>query len=154
VSGIEADVAVVDYRLGNDKAPGPRKLPGEAHFTDIVLKRGLTSSGVPSAERMASILASLEPACVGRRNPPRRVFHVKSMSSGTNPRWHWLSRTAICAAIGGRRFSARQRTPNLRRQRAAVSRRIGIRIVRTVPEFVQGLDNLGTVASSHFDVRM
>jgi phage tail-like protein len=43
VSGIEADVAVVDYRPGNDKAPGPRKLPGEAHFTNIVLKRGLTA---------------------------------------------------------------------------------------------------------------
>jgi hypothetical protein len=28
VSGIEADVAVVDYRPGNDKVPGARKLPG------------------------------------------------------------------------------------------------------------------------------
>ena len=43
VSGIEADVVVVDYRPGNDKAPGPRKLPGDAHFTNIVLKRGMTS---------------------------------------------------------------------------------------------------------------
>jgi phage tail-like protein len=43
VSGIEAEVAVVDYRPGNDKSPGPRKLPGEAHFSNIVLKRGMTS---------------------------------------------------------------------------------------------------------------
>jgi phage tail-like protein len=43
VSGIEADVPVVDNRPGNDKAPGPRKLPGEAHFSNIVLKRGLTT---------------------------------------------------------------------------------------------------------------
>jgi phage tail-like protein len=43
VSGIDADVSVVDYRPGNDKAPGPRKLPGEAHFSNIVLKRGMTS---------------------------------------------------------------------------------------------------------------
>ena len=42
VSGIEADVAVVDNRPGTDKAPGFRKLPGEAHFANIVLKRGLT----------------------------------------------------------------------------------------------------------------
>jgi phage tail-like protein len=43
VSGIEADVAVVDYRPGNDKVPGARKLPGEAKFSNIVLKRGMTS---------------------------------------------------------------------------------------------------------------
>jgi phage tail-like protein len=42
VSGIEAEVPVVDNRPGSDKAPGPRKLPGEAHFTNIVLKRGMT----------------------------------------------------------------------------------------------------------------
>jgi phage tail-like protein len=43
VSGIEADVAVVDYRPGNDKVPGARKLPGEVKFSNIVLKRGMTS---------------------------------------------------------------------------------------------------------------
>jgi phage tail-like protein len=43
VSGIEADVAVTDYRPGNDKVPGARKLPGEAKFSNIVLKRGMTS---------------------------------------------------------------------------------------------------------------
>jgi phage tail-like protein len=43
VCGIEADVAIVDYRPGNDKVSGARKLPGEAKFTNIVLKRGLTS---------------------------------------------------------------------------------------------------------------
>jgi hypothetical protein len=30
VCGIEADVAVIDYRPGNDKVLGVRKLPGEA----------------------------------------------------------------------------------------------------------------------------
>jgi phage tail-like protein len=43
VSRIEADVAVTDYRPGNDKVPGARKLPGEAKFSNIVLKRGMTS---------------------------------------------------------------------------------------------------------------
>jgi phage tail-like protein len=42
VYGIEADVAVVDYRAGNDRAPSARKLPGEAKFSNIVLKRGMT----------------------------------------------------------------------------------------------------------------
>jgi phage tail-like protein len=43
VSGIEANVAVVDYRSGSDKGAGIRKLPGEAQFSNLVLKRGLTS---------------------------------------------------------------------------------------------------------------
>ena len=43
VCGIEAAVAVVDYRNGNDKLGTPRKLPGETTFTNITLKRGLTS---------------------------------------------------------------------------------------------------------------
>src|SRR5215472_10705279 len=43
VSGIEADVTAADYRNGNDKTSSPRKLPGEAKFTNIILKRGMTS---------------------------------------------------------------------------------------------------------------
>lgn len=43
VLGIEADVIVADYRNGNDKTSSPRKLPGEAKFTNIILKRGMTS---------------------------------------------------------------------------------------------------------------
>jgi phage tail-like protein len=43
VSGIGADVAVADFRPGSDKVSGARKLPGESTFTNIVLKRGMTS---------------------------------------------------------------------------------------------------------------
>ncbi len=43
VSGIEAGISVVEYRSGNDKTAGSRKLPGEASFQNTVLKRGLTS---------------------------------------------------------------------------------------------------------------
>lgn len=43
VSGIEAEVAVIDYRNGSDKTAVPRKIPGEAKFTNLILKRGLTS---------------------------------------------------------------------------------------------------------------
>lgn len=42
VSGIDAEVAVIDYRSGSDKGAGSRKLPGEARFGNIVLQRGLT----------------------------------------------------------------------------------------------------------------
>jgi phage tail-like protein len=43
VSGVEAEVAVIDYRSGNDRIAAVRKLPGEAKFSNLVLKRGLTS---------------------------------------------------------------------------------------------------------------
>ncbi len=42
VSGIEADVPVVEYRSGNDKTSGARKLPGEAKYGNLVLKRAMT----------------------------------------------------------------------------------------------------------------
>ncbi|HZS55900.1 MAG TPA: phage tail protein [Bryobacteraceae bacterium] len=43
VTGIEADVTAEDYRDGNDKVNSARKLPGEAKFSNITLKRGLTA---------------------------------------------------------------------------------------------------------------
>ncbi len=42
-SGLNTEVAVIEYREGADKA-GVRKLPGLAKFGDIVLKRGITKS--------------------------------------------------------------------------------------------------------------
>ncbi len=43
VSGIEADVAVIDYRAGSDKLAGAHKLPGEARFSNLILRRGMTT---------------------------------------------------------------------------------------------------------------
>jgi phage tail-like protein len=43
VSGLEAAVTVVDYREGTDKSLAARKLPGEAVYSNIVLKRGMTA---------------------------------------------------------------------------------------------------------------
>ena len=42
-SGLDTEVAVIEYREGDDKA-GIRKLPGLAKFGDVVLKRGITKS--------------------------------------------------------------------------------------------------------------
>jgi phage tail-like protein len=41
VCGIEAEVSVVDYRSGSDRNPAPRKLPGEARYSNLILRRGL-----------------------------------------------------------------------------------------------------------------
>lgn len=42
-SGLDTEVAVIEYREGDDKA-GIRKLPGLAKFGNVVLKRGITQS--------------------------------------------------------------------------------------------------------------
>ena len=42
-SGLNSEVAVIEYREGGDKA-GVRKLPGLAKFGDVVLKRGVFKS--------------------------------------------------------------------------------------------------------------
>ena len=42
-SGLNTEVAVIEYREGDDKT-GIRKLPGLAKFGDVVLKRGITKS--------------------------------------------------------------------------------------------------------------
>jgi len=43
VSGLEVSIDVIDYREGNSKVPTDIRLPGLAHVSNIVLKRGLTS---------------------------------------------------------------------------------------------------------------
>jgi len=43
VSGLDASIDVIDYREGNSKLPTEQKLPGLAHVSNVVLKRGLTS---------------------------------------------------------------------------------------------------------------
>ncbi len=43
-TGLESDTAVIEYREGNSPSGSVRKLPGLTKFTDITLKRGVTSS--------------------------------------------------------------------------------------------------------------
>ena len=42
VSGLDVEVDVIDYRTGDDKSLGVRKLPGLAKYGNITLKRGIT----------------------------------------------------------------------------------------------------------------
>ena len=51
-------VDVIEYRNGNDKENGPRKLTGLQKVADVTLKRG--------------IIGSLEPLPVARPDPQRR----------------------------------------------------------------------------------
>lgn len=44
VSGLSMTVDVIEYRVGNAKESGAAKLPGRAHYGDVVLKRGIIGS--------------------------------------------------------------------------------------------------------------
>lgn len=40
----DISIDVIEYRTGNDKESGTRKLPGLAHYSDVTLKRGVIGS--------------------------------------------------------------------------------------------------------------
>lgn len=39
-----ASVDVIEYRVGNEKESGVRKIPGRAHYGNVILKRGVIGS--------------------------------------------------------------------------------------------------------------
>ena len=41
VSGLEIEIAAIEYREGSDRDSAARKVPGLKKYTDIVLKRGI-----------------------------------------------------------------------------------------------------------------
>lgn len=41
VSGISAEVELSEYRNGNDRESGPRKVPGLVRYDDVTLRRGI-----------------------------------------------------------------------------------------------------------------
>lgn len=43
-SGLAASVDVIEYREGGDKQSVARKIPGRARFTNVTLKRGITTN--------------------------------------------------------------------------------------------------------------
>ena len=43
-TGFDSESAVVEYREGGDKLTSSRKLPGRVTFSNVTLKRGLTTS--------------------------------------------------------------------------------------------------------------
>jgi phage tail-like protein len=43
VSGLASETEVIEYREGNEKVNTPRKIPGLTKYTNITLKRGVTT---------------------------------------------------------------------------------------------------------------
>jgi phage tail-like protein len=43
-SGLAASVDIIEYREGGDKRSAARKIPGRARFSNLILKRGITTN--------------------------------------------------------------------------------------------------------------
>ena len=97
VSGLEAEVEVVEYREGAD--PSPRKVAGLQKYSNITLKRGVTGdlslwnwmqsilSGKPDRRNMSIILLNESRNPVARWNVVRAwpaKYQVPSLSASAN----------------------------------------------------------------------
>ena len=44
VSGLAAEIDMIEYRSGNSKSTTPTKIPGLTHYPDVILRRGIFGS--------------------------------------------------------------------------------------------------------------
>ena len=91
VSGLDVSIDVIDYREGNSKLPTDQKLPGLAHVSNVVLKRGLTSD--------LSLWAWFAAVMVG--NVERRGIAITLLDQAERPVLIWRLRNAWpCKWVG------------------------------------------------------
>lgn len=79
VYGLEAAIDVVDYRAGDDLPNAVRKLPGLNKYTNVTLKRGLTSD--------ISLWTWILSALNGRVQ--RATVVITLLDQADNPVWQW-----------------------------------------------------------------
>ncbi len=73
-SGLGVETAVIEYREGSDKG-GVRKLPGLTRFSNITLKRGLTTSRELWQWHRTVVTGNVE----------RRTFRIVVLDEARNP---------------------------------------------------------------------
>ena len=79
VYGLEAAIDVVDYRAGDDLPNAVRKLPGLNKYTNVTLKRGLTSD--------TSLWTWILSALNGKVQ--RAIVLITLLDQADNPVWQW-----------------------------------------------------------------
>ena len=93
----DISVDVIEYRSGNDRESGRRKLPGLAHYSNLVLRRGFTGSlslyswmnevrngNVNTRRTVTILLLSEDQATVVAAWKALRSFPVKYSASDLN----------------------------------------------------------------------
>ena len=89
VSGLGAEVEVIDYREGSDPVSSSRKLPGRVKYPNVTLKRGLTAS-----RDLWDWWQSVVDGGVQRRN-----VAIVLLDDARTPVLRWLLRNAWIARI-------------------------------------------------------
>lgn len=84
VSGLDASVDVIEYRAGNTPSNTPQKIPGVNRYTDITLKRGLTTDN--------ALFAWLNQVLTGAI--ARQLVTIILFDAASNPVWKWTLRNA------------------------------------------------------------
>lgn len=98
VSGLGAEVTIIEYRNGDEPVYSPRKLPGPARYGNVTLKRG----SLPADDQLWSWI---DAAIQG--SPEPRDVTVLLLNTDHEPVRAWRLRNAWPAAYEVSRFDAK-----------------------------------------------
>lgn len=96
VTGLSAEVQVIEYREGIDSAPSSRKLPGLKKYGNITFKRGIVSGDNELFEWFNTVGFSAE----------RRDLRVSLLNEEHSPVMIWRITNAFPVKISGPNFNA------------------------------------------------
>lgn len=95
VTGVEASVDVIEYRVGNAKTLGLSKIPGLVHHGNVTLRLGITSS--------ASFITWAKNCVYDKRNPiVRKDVTIELVDVGANSGYLNLSQEATSGDGSGK----------------------------------------------------
>lgn len=97
VSGLEAEIVVIEHREGGDPEATPRKMPGLRKFGNIVLKRGLVAGDNEFFEWFNSTQMS---------TAQRRDIVINLLNENHEPIVSWRARNAFPCKYSGPQLKA------------------------------------------------
>lgn len=96
-SGLSSETDVIEYREGNERTLGVRKLPGLTRYSNVILRRGITTSRELWDWRQTVIDGQVS----------RRTVSITLLDPAAAPVARWTLREAWIAKWEGPRFHAR-----------------------------------------------
>lgn len=97
VSGLDAEIGVIEYREGNSPEYAPRTMPGMKKFANIVLKRGIVSGDNEFFEWLNT--AQLHQVA-------RRDVTISLLNEAHEPAVRWKVRNAWVTRLAGPRLKS------------------------------------------------
>lgn len=92
VSGLEVELQVIEYRDGSDPEYRPRKMPGQARYSNIVLKRGI----LPGDNEFFEWLNTARLHTIERRD-----LTIHLLNENHEPVMSWRARNAFPVKLSG-----------------------------------------------------